>query len=387
MLPVTQNDGRCRPWSLGVPTLNFGHFRRCIRWFVIGSNRDSWDSLDQRRPPMSLEPIEPEAALELFLKDKEAELAETTIKSHDYRLRHFVRWCHEQGIENLNTLTGRQLHEYRLWRREDGDLNKVSEKTQMDSLRSFVRWLEAVDGVEQDLSEKVLSPTITADENSRDVMLESDHASSVLSHLEKYEYAGPQHVSLTLMWHTMMRVGGVQALDVDDYDADEQYIQVRQRPDTGTPIKNKGDGERLVALSDDICELLDDWLENKRPDVTDEYDREPLLASRQGRLQKTTLRMYVYRWTRPCAHGEECPHDRDPDDCEATVRDAASKCPSSVSPHAIRRGSITHSLNSEVPDKVVSDRANVSPQVIEQHYDRRTEREKMEQRRDYLDNL
>ncbi len=83
---------------------------------------------------MSLEPIEPEAALELFLKDKEAELAQTTIKSHDYRLRHFLRWCHEQGIENLNTLTGRQLHEYRLWRREDGDLNKVSEKTQMDSL-------------------------------------------------------------------------------------------------------------------------------------------------------------------------------------------------------------------------------------------------------------
>jgi len=44
---------------------------------------------------MSLEPIEPETALELFLKDKKAELAETTIKSHDYRLRHFVRWCNE----------------------------------------------------------------------------------------------------------------------------------------------------------------------------------------------------------------------------------------------------------------------------------------------------
>lgn len=176
-------------------------------------------------------------------------------------------------------------------------------------------------------------------------------------------------------------------MDVDDYDADEQYVKVRHRPDTETPIKNKGDGERLVALSDDICELLDDWLNNKRPDVTDDHGREPLLASREGRLQKTTLRMYVYRWTRPCAHGEECPHDRDPDDCEATVRDAASKCPSSVSPHAIRRGSITHSLNSDMPDRVVSDRANVSPKVIEQHYDRRTEQERMEQRRDYLDNL
>jgi len=58
-----------------------------------------------------------------------------------------------------------------------------------------------------------------------------------------------------------------------------------------------------------------------------------------------------------------------------------------VSPHAILRGSITHSLNSEMPDQVVSDRANVSQRVIEQHYDRRTEQEKMEQRRKYLDNL
>jgi hypothetical protein len=40
-----------------------------------------------------------------------------------------------------------------------------------------------------------------------------------------------------------------------------------------------------------------------------------------------------------------------------------------------------------MPDKVVSDRANVSQAVVNQHHDRRTEREKMEQRRDYLDNL
>lgn len=40
-----------------------------------------------------------------------------------------------------------------------------------------------------------------------------------------------------------------------------------------------------------------------------------------------------------------------------------------------------------MPDKMVSDRANVSPEVIEQHYDRRSEREKMEQRREYLDNF
>lgn len=36
-------------------------------------------------------------------------------------------------------------------------------------------------------------------------------------------------------------------------------------------------------------------------------------------------------------------------------------------------------MDNYMPDKVVSDRTNVSPEVIESHYDRRSEREKMEQ--------
>ncbi|MFB1063069.1 tyrosine-type recombinase/integrase [Natrinema sp. H-ect4] len=336
---------------------------------------------------MSLEPIEPDTALELYLADKGNELAEASLEAHEYRLGHFVRWCDQQDIENPNNLSGRQLQRYRVWRRDEGDLSPVSEKTQMDTLRVFIRWLETVDGVEQDLSEKVLSPDITPEQNARDVMLDSDRATSVLAELEKYHYASIEHVTIALMWHTMMRVGSVHALDLEDYYPDEQYLKVRHRPETATPIENQQDGERLVALSVDLCELLDDWIESQRRDVTDECGREPLLTTAQGRPCKSTLRVYVYRWTQPCRYDGECPHDRDPDECEATERDHLSKCPSSVSPHAIRWGSITHSLNNDMPDKVVSDRANVSQEVIDMHYDRRTERERMEQRRDYLDNL
>jgi hypothetical protein len=37
--------------------------------------------------------------------------------------------------------------------------------------------------------------------------------------------------------------------------------------------------------------------------------------------------------------------------------------------------------------KAVGDRANVSEQVLELHYDQRSEKAKMEQRRGYLDDL
>lgn len=67
--------------------------------------------------------------------------------------------------------------------------------------------------------------------------------------------------------------------------------------------------------------------------------------------------------------------------------DHASKCPSSRSPHALRRGSITHHLREGTPEKVVSDRMNVSSDILERHYDRRSEREKMESRREFLRDL
>ena len=336
---------------------------------------------------MALEPIEPTNAVELYLADRETELTRASLKAHKYRLSHFIRWCDEEDITNLNNLTGRQLHEYRQWRRIDGGLCAVSEKTQMDTLRVFIRWLEKVDGVGQDLHTKVRSPTLSDGEKSRDVMLDAARADRALQYLRKYRYASRQHVVLALLWHTMMRVGAVHALDVDDYNPSEQYIEVQHRPETGTPIKNGKSGERLIALSEDICTILTDWIEDQRPRVTDDYDREPLVTSNQGRVHRSTLRRDCYLYTRPCVFTDECPHDRTIADCVATDHDQPYECPSSVSPHAFRRGALTNALNADVPEKVLSDRANLSESVLDEFYDNRSQRELMEQRRKYLDSL
>jgi hypothetical protein len=54
-----------------------------------------------------LEPISPERALELYLEDKARDCRQSTVDSHRSRLGFLVRWCEDQGIENLNDLTAR----------------------------------------------------------------------------------------------------------------------------------------------------------------------------------------------------------------------------------------------------------------------------------------
>ena len=332
-----------------------------------------------------LEPIQPERAVELYLEDKARECQQATIRSHRSRLGFFVDWCDEQGIENLNDLSARDVHEFRVWRRED--LNVTSEKTQMDTLRVFVEWCETIDAVQQGLFKKIKSPLIPDGGNVRETTLTTDRANEILGYLEKYEYATVEHVTLFVLVETGMRMGGSHGLDVDDYRREDEHphLQLHHRPDTDTPLKNGPKGERPVSISSDACDTIDDYLENRRPDVTDEYGREPLLASQQGRISKSTIRKYVYKWSRPCAVGAKCPHDRDPTACDAANDlDQASKCPSSVTPHPIRRGYITRLLKAGVSVEVVSDRCNVSPVVIDEHYDVRTEGEKMRQRQDVL---
>jgi len=57
----------------------------------------------------------------------------------------------EEDVENINTLNRLATPRVPPLAAHDGDLNTVIEKTQMDTARVFVRWLESVDGVERDL--------------------------------------------------------------------------------------------------------------------------------------------------------------------------------------------------------------------------------------------
>lgn len=48
--------------------------------------------------------------------------------SHRSQLGYFIQWYDEQDSTKLNEVTGRSLHKYRLWRRNEGDLTHATEK-------------------------------------------------------------------------------------------------------------------------------------------------------------------------------------------------------------------------------------------------------------------
>lgn len=334
------------------------------------------------RTASDLDRIDPGTVLDLYLTDRETDLAESTRQSHRYVIERFVEWCDENDVTTVANLDGRDLHEFRMDRREAVNGNTL--RSQLGVLRQYIRFAESIEAAPVGLSERIRMPEV--ERKSRDGRLETEVADIVLEHLRKFQYASRDHALIRLLWVTAVRVGTARSFDVDDFDRDERTIAARHRPETDTPLKNGERGERLIALDEQTAETLADYIDHTRHNLTDEHGREPLFTTERGRVGASTIRRAVYRWTRPCQRGNGCPHDRNPDDCEAkrTVVQAA-QCPSTRSPHEVRRGAISFLLTEETPVRAISDRADVSKDVLDEHYDARTEEERMESRRQFFE--
>jgi len=125
--------------------------------------------------------------------------------------------------------------------------------------------------------------------------------------------------------------------------------------------------------------------ESSTPTATADHDREPLFTTENGRAAKTTLRAWLYRAQLPCWHSNDCPHGQDIITCDYNADKQRHKCPSTARPHSIRRGSVTNYLKDGVPEVAVGDRADMSQDILNEHYDARSPEERAETRRQYFE--
>ncbi|WP_135806787.1 tyrosine-type recombinase/integrase [Halorussus marinus] len=369
-----------------------------------------------------LQPLAPREAMEMWIERQKSEKARETVQSYRYRMDQFVRWCEQEGIENLNSLDGRTLYRFDSHRRGE-ELNSSTLNNQLGTLRLFLDFCEDIDAVEDGLSRALDVPALTKAERANREKLTTSRAKTIQEKLERFERASVDHALFALAWETGCRLGALHALDVRDCYLEESDIErlaheenleeeglfkeadlgdgdgltdevsvpfvfFRHRPESDTPLKNQSEGERPVSLTDELGRILRDFIEFNRPSVEDEYGRRPLFASEKGggRMSKGGIRRRFYIVTQPCRYGT-CPHNRDPDECEALDHGREQRCPSARSPHRIRTGSITWHRDCGWPPEVLAEKVNATPETIRQHYDHPELLRRMESRRSYLDDL
>ena len=152
---------------------------------------DCWSMVLHQTMKDDLIPIDPGEAVKTYLNSR-TDISEKTNYAHKSRLGHFVRWCSDSelgDVDNMNDLTGRDLYEYRIWRREEGGLKPVTVRTQLSTVKVFIKFCESIDAVHDGLSDKIIKPTVEYDDQSRDEILEHDHFKAIQDQLIKYEYA------------------------------------------------------------------------------------------------------------------------------------------------------------------------------------------------------
>ncbi|OYR54920.1 tyrosine-type recombinase/integrase [Halorubrum halodurans] len=335
---------------------------------------------------MKLKPTPPKDAVNRYLRDVEGHITDKTHYNYSTTLRRFLEWCDERGIEDMNDLDSELIDRFKEWRLED--VKPITAKNDMNTVRNFIEYAATIQAVPTGLSDLIRIPKVSEDDEICDEYLTRQEAKSILQYLSKYEYASTRHAVMLILWKGGMRLSGLRALDVRDFDQARPALEIRHRPETKTPLKRKEKSERDVILSPDSAEIISDYINDRRDETTDKFGRRPLISTREGRAARTTIQKYVYTSTRPCHHnGGKCPYNRDPDTCEAIPFDQANKCPGSVSPHAIRRGYVTAAQNAGQPKDVTSERVNMSGKILDKHYDKGSHDEKAERRREYLKDI
>lgn len=336
-----------------------------------------------------LEPLAPQDALDWYLEHRRDDLRTATRRKHESALRTFVDWTDEIGLENMNNVGGRQLMQFKTWRKSESDLVTVSLNGNLAILQRFLTFCVNVNAVDEQVAHRVPLPNVPPEEEVNDEVPDDEHVEALRSYLRQFEYASRRHVEFELVAEVGFRLGALRAIDIRDFDPDRKVIHLRHRPEGtdeyGTPLKNGPDGERIVNLSDQLRTVVVDYIEHNREDVRDQYGRAPLVTTPGGRPSTATIRRDFYKMTRPCTYANECPHGRTISDCDAANNANAADCPSRFSTHPLRKWAIMSQLDAGVPKELLSDRVDVSVPVLDKHYDQRTEQQKSRRRREVLE--
>ncbi|ARS89331.1 tyrosine-type recombinase/integrase [Natrarchaeobaculum aegyptiacum] len=213
--------------------------------------------------------------------------------------------------------------------------------TYTKNARTWLRWLSQRELCDESIYRILDKEELGLTPRARDEAIPKSEATGILHRLRQRRRGSGMHALTELLWNGGPRIGGVHSLDVPDFDPKKKELRFRHRPETGTRLKNgnknsntAGDGERNIVIKDEVISAIQLYIETERPDVTDEYGREPLFATEYGRASRSTLRRWVYEAT-SCRWN---PKDVDNCSCDGSCNPDSNVCPESIRSSLTGRG-------------------------------------------------
>jgi len=308
-------------------------------------------------------------AIEFFINRKKPEWKGETERTYRKGLVSFEAYTEENGIETVDDLNRWNVGAYTDYLLAQ-DYARVTVSSRQKKAKTWLKYLESQGVIQLGLHLAIDTLKLSDEEQTSDQQLEPEDARMLLKFFRSSaEWRGTcRHAVFEVIWHVGCRISGLRALDLSDYDQEAGDLKFRNRPDKGSRLKRGKTHERNVTLSETPNEVMKFYVARERPDIRDDYGRKPLFPSQRGRASDSTIRGWMYLATQPCMT-VECPHGHRRPNCEYVPRDSASQCPSTRSPHAIRRGSITWQRNLGFDEDTVASRAAATPSVIRRYYD------------------
>jgi len=243
-----------------------------------------------------------------------------TIKGARYDLRDFVRFLQREGIYNLENLTTDVLEAYqeelafRLTAR--GKLLSLRSQSQLlGVVKGFTRFLQDKDYLLHDPAERIRLPR-----KPRDLpkgILSIKEIKQLLNAPDTRTNQGCRNrIILEILYDTAVRRSELSNIKIADLDLDSGYIHIR----------GKGNKDRVVPVSQRVCELVKNYILAVRPTFIQHEDSVYLILNRWGKKMDGNG---IWSVVKRCAH--------------------LARVKKNVTTHTLRHTCATHMLRNGAP--------------------------------------
>ncbi|KRS20826.1 tyrosine recombinase XerD [Alishewanella sp. WH16-1] len=266
-------------------------------------------------PPLSAENLQ---LIQQFQEQLELEQAASvhTLSAYGTDLKHFARFCQQQGQPHLTAVSSDLINRY-LAKRYDEGFNPRSTSRLLSSLRRFYRYLVQQQQLAQDPTTELINPKIgsslpkTLSEPDVEALLAAPDISELIQFRDK--------AMLELLYATGIRVTELVTLSMQQLYLQQGIVRVI----------GKGRKERLVPMGEEAQYWLSRYLKEARPALQSQLSDVVFPSSRQQLMTRQTF------WHRIKFYAKV-----------AGIR-------ATLSPHTVRHAFATHLLNHGADLRVV----------------------------------